>query len=310
MEENKVEKKSSQEPSPAHSTNRSNNEAMRIGILILAAIANAVSINLFIVPAGLYTGGILGVSQLIRTFLVRVFGLSFAFDIAGIIYYIVNIPFLIIAHKLMGRLYFVKTILTITVNAVALVLIPIPTNPLVSDAFAAGIIGGGLMGATMGLELRMGACDGGMDLIGVLLVHQKKGASVGNVNLYLNIAVFVVMAFSHPLQTVIYSIACSFVTAYSLDHFFTQNINVEVHIVVKGDPEPLIHAIQTQLRRTVTMWNAIGTYSGSEEKILFCILDKYELPRLRRLVRETQPGAFVVENQGVNIQGYFEKHLT
>lgn len=295
---------------PKSSPSLMKTESGRIAILILAAVANAAAINLFIVPAGLYTGGLLGISQLIRTFLVSIFHLTFAFDISGVIYYIINVPFLIIAHKLMGRLYFAKTILTITVNALALILIPIPAAPLVKDVFAAGIIGGGLTGATMGLELRMGACDGGMDLIGVLLVHQKKGASVGNANLYVNIAVFVIMAFSHPIQTVIFSLACSFVTAYSLDHFFTQNINVEVHIVVTGDPEPLIHAIQTQLRRTVTMWDAIGTYSGSSEKILYVILDKYELPRLRRLVREIQPGSFVVENQNVNIQGYFEKHLT
>ncbi len=285
-------------------------EAGRIVVLLLATFVYSIGINYFIVPAGLYTGGILGLAQLMRSFLTQIFSFDFGTtDIAGIIYYLINIPFLLIAHKLMGRLYFIKTILCISAESLFLVLVPIPVAAVVDDPLAACLVGGVICGAMMGLMLRMGACDGGMDLIGVLLVHQQKGASVGNANLYLNILVFGIMAFNYPLEIMIYSLLGSFFTSYALDHFFTQNINVEFHIILQKDPSELENVIHRELSRSLTRWEGIGTYSGKKSYVLYTIVDKYESPRLRRLIREFDASAFVVENSGVNVAGNFEKHL-
>lgn len=286
------------------------NEAARIAILLLAAFVYSIGINWFIVPSGLYTGGLLGLSQLFRSFFMNFFHLNFkTIDIAGLIYYAINAPFLFLAHKLMGRLYFIKSILCITMESLFLVIIPIPANPLVSDMLTASLIGGAIAGSMMGLMLRMGACDGGMDLIGVLIVHQKKGASIGNANLYVNIVVFTIMAFSYPLQILIYSLVAAMVTAYALDHFFTQNINVEFHIILRQSTDELESRIQNELHRTMTRWQSVGVYSGEEFLVLYVIVDKYEAPRLRRLIREYDPCAFVVENTDVTVSGNFEKHL-
>lgn len=285
-------------------------EAQRILILLLAAFVYSIGINWFIVPAGLYTGGLLGLSQLFRSFLVNFFHLNFSsIDIAGLIYYAINVPFLFLAHRLMGKLYFAKSILCITAESLFLVIIPVPAEALVPDMLAASLIGGAIAGSMMGLMLRMGACDGGMDLIGVLIVHQKKGASIGNANLYVNIVVFTIMAFNYPLPVLIYSLIAAMVTAYALDHFFTQNINVEFHIILQKKTEELEHRIQKELRRTLTRWHSVGAYSGEESHVLYVIVDKYEAPRLRRLIREYDPTAFVVENTGVTVNGNFEKHL-
>lgn len=285
-------------------------EARRIMVLLLATFLYAVGINFFIVPAGLYTGGVLGLCQLFRSFLTSVVGLRFgSLDVAGILYYLVNIPFLILAQKLMGKLYFAKTILGITAESVFLVLLPIPKQALVDNRLAAALIGGVICGAMMGLMLRMGACDGGMDLVGVLIVHQRNGASVGHANLYVNIAVFAIMAFSYPIDILIYSLFSAFVTSYALDRFYSQNITEEFHIITQQDVEVLEQSIIRELRRSVTRWEGKGGFSGREVNILYVIVDKYEAPRLKRLVREFDPDAFVVENSGVNISGNFEKHL-
>ncbi len=285
-------------------------EVRRTMVLLLSTFLYAVGINFFIVPAGLYTGGVLGLCQLFRSFLTSVVGLHFgSLDVAGILYYLVNIPFLILAHKLMGKLYFAKTILGITAESVFLVLLPIPAQALVDNRLAAALIGGVICGAMMGLMLRMGACDGGMDLVGVLIVHQRNGASVGHANLYVNIVVFAIMAFSYPIDILIYSLFSAFVTSYALDRFYSQNITEEFHIITQQDVEVLEQSIIRELRRSVTRWEGKGGFSGREVNILYVIVDKYEAPRLKRLVREFDPDAFVVENSGVNISGNFEKHL-
>lgn len=290
--------------------NTSRNEIFRTFMLIPISLVYALGINLFIVPSGFYTGGILGLSQLFRSFLMYLFDFDFNnMDISGIIFYAVNVPFLILAHKLMGRLYFYKSVFCITAQSLFLSITPIPAEPLLSDALASSLIGGAVAGAMMGLTLRMGACDGGMDLIGVLIVHQKKGGSVGNANLYVNVLVFTLMAVNYPISTLIYSLITALATSYSLDYFFTQNINEEVHIILLKDTEPLEKRIHTELQRSLTKWHGIGTYSGKSIHILYIIVDKYEVPRLKRLVQEYDSNAFIVENSGVSIDGNFEKHL-
>lgn len=290
--------------------NASRNEIFRTFMLLPISLVYALGINLFIVPSGFYTGGILGLSQLFRSFLMYLFDFDFnSMDISGIIFYAVNIPFLILAHKLMGRLYFFKSVFCITAQSLFLSITPIPAEPLLSDALACSLIGGAVAGAMMGLTLRMGACDGGMDLIGVLLVHQRKGISVGNANLYINILVFALMAANYPISTLIYSLITALVTSYSLDYFFTQNINEEVHIILLQDAGPLEKKIHTELRRSLTKWQGIGTYSGKNVNVLYIIVDKYEIPNLKRLVQEYDPNAFIVENSGVTVNGNFEKHL-
>ena len=285
-------------------------EGIQIFLLLLVSLIYALGINLFIVPAGLYTGGILGLSQLFRSFLIDFFHLDFGnIDISGIIYYGINAPFLIIAHNLMGKLYFAKSILCITAESVFLAVIPIPQEALVSDTLAASIIGGIIAGSMMGTILRLRACDGGMDLIGVLIVHQKKGASVGNANLYVNILVFGIMAVSYPVSTLIYSLITAIATAYSLDYFFSQNINVEVHIILQAPSKLLEKRIHNELRRSVTSWEGIGTYSGKTAYILYVIVDKYETAQLRKIIAECDPNAFIVENTKVTVGGNFEKHL-
>lgn len=285
-------------------------EMWRILAVIACSFVYAVGINFFIVPAGLYTGGIMGLCQLIRSFMTDYMGISFgSIDIAGLIYYVINLPFLFIAHKLMGKLYFFKTILAITLESLFMVIIPIPASPLVDDTLAAALIGGVISGAMMGLVLRMGACDGGMDLVGVLIVHKKNGARVGMANLYVNIIVFAIMAFSYPIEVLIYSLIEAYMMSYALDRFYAQTINVEFHIVTQKDPAELEQLIIHELRRSVTKWDGTGGYSGKPTNVLYVIADKFEAPRLKRLVREYDPDAFVVENTGVNINGNFEKHL-
>ena len=88
--------------------------------------------NLFVVPAALYSGGVMGFSQIIRTLLTRELGLSFRVDIAATLYYIFNVPILILAWRKLDRSFVLKTLLAVSVMTVAMTLIPV-TPVLSSD---------------------------------------------------------------------------------------------------------------------------------------------------------------------------------
>ena len=145
-------------------------EGKRTVTCILAALMYAVGLNLFVVPAQLYSGGLMGVCQVVRTLLVDYLHMNFqSFDIAGIIYYIINIPIFIIAFARMGRKFFAKTLIMVT--SMTLFLSVIPVTEIVKDAMASCMVGGIISGGGIGIALRMGSSSGGMDVVGLMLAR-------------------------------------------------------------------------------------------------------------------------------------------
>ena len=91
---------------------------------ILGSFIFCFAINFFVVPNHLYTGGILGISQIIRSFIIDVFRIDISFDFSGIIYYIINIPLFIIAYKSIGKTFFFITLFAVSIQSIMLSLIP------------------------------------------------------------------------------------------------------------------------------------------------------------------------------------------
>ena len=107
---------------------------LRLVIAIFGELLMAAALNLFIVPQGLYTGGLMGVCQLLRTLAQTALGLDFGtHDIAGILYYIANIPILLAAYKTLGRTFVIKTLICTTTYSIFYSLIPVPAVPSVAD---------------------------------------------------------------------------------------------------------------------------------------------------------------------------------
>ena len=285
-------------------------EAGRLLVAVFGSFLYSFGINRFVVPLGLYTGGLMGICQLIRTLLTQGLHIDFgSFDIAGLIYYMMNIPLFLIAWKKMGRIYLVKTIICVTFTTIFLSMIPIPARVVIDDTLAAGLIGGILCGAGIGLVLRMGATDGGMDIIGILLIQWRKDFSVGRINLVINMILYGVCLFLFNVQTVIYSLIYATFSALTIDRVHSQNINVEVHIITRADCEALEKRVFQELGRGITKWTSIGAYTGEKSEILYVIVSKYEVNHLRRIIAAYDPDAFVVMTEGVGVDGHFDKHL-
>ena len=135
-----------------------------IGIIIFS-----IAINIFIVPNNLYNGGILGISQLIRNFVVHFFHVNINFDLAGIIYFIINIPLFILAYKMVNRSFFYRTIFCVIIQTIFLSLIPIPEKPIVDNLLTSVLIGGILAGLGCGMSLSAGSSGGGTEIVGIIV---------------------------------------------------------------------------------------------------------------------------------------------
>lgn len=275
---------------------------------VVGAFMYAAGINLFVVPASLYTGGVMGICQVIRTILARYFGLNFeAFDIAGVIYYAINIPIFVVAFRHIGRKFFTKTLVTVT--AMTVFLSVIPTVMIVEERMAACVVGGIIAGAGTGITLRMGASGGGMDVIGVLLTRWKQDFSVGKVNLFVNIMLYAVCLLLFDIEIVVFCIIYSAVYSVAMDRVHTQNINVEVTVITKADTTALEKEVFQELNRGITKWSALGAYTYDRSHVLYIMLSKYEVHRLRAIIHKHDPDAFIVLNEGVSVAGNYLKKL-
>ena len=145
------------------------NKSLRLIGGLLGGLLLSVAINVFIVPQGLYGGGAYGLCQVIRTLLQRELSLSLPFDLAGVLYFFVNIPLFLLAYKALGREFFWKAAICTVCNSVFLAVIPSPSTPVIPDLLTSCMVGGILAGFASGLVLTCGCSTGGLDILGLYL---------------------------------------------------------------------------------------------------------------------------------------------
>lgn len=271
------------------------------------ALLYTLGLNLFVTPMHLYSGGAMGIAQIIRTLLVEKAGVTLGnVDLSGIIYYILNIPLMILAFKGLNKSFFFKTLLAITVTTVAMSLIPIPA-PIVADKLTGCIIGGMTVGAGIGIMLMSGGSGGGLDILWTYLAGKGSNRSVGRFGLCCNIMIYAVCAILFNVETAVYSVILSAVSSITLDRVHFQNIMMQMTIVTKV--EGVAKHIMDKTRHGVTEWDGNGAYTNQGVHVLLTVVSKYEVSKVRRVVRECDPHAFISYNRIDGLDGNFKKRL-
>ncbi|MEF9940896.1 MAG: YitT family protein [Lachnospiraceae bacterium] len=276
---------------------------------VSGALLFAVGVNMIITPLGLYNGGFMGVAQLIRTFLVDFLHISALgqFDIAGVIYFLINLPLLKLAWTTMGKGFFIRTLITVVIQTAFLTLIPVPKVPIIDDMLTACIIGGIIAGFGTGMVLRGGSSGGGQDIIGIYCSKKYPGFSVGKISILMNIVVYGICAMLFNIEIVIYSLIYATVLALACDRVHIQNINMSVMIFTKK--LGISRAIMEETGRGVTNWDGEGAYTRERSYILFVMISKYEVSQIKRIVQSIDKDAFMIFNEGASVSGNFEKRL-
>ncbi len=286
-------------------------ESLKIPVIILGALIYSVGMNLFLRPLHLYSGGLMGFAQLIQDLMTRAGVNLHNFNISGVLYYILNAPGLIIAAKKMRRRFILKTLLAVTAVTVLLSIIPIPNSPIMEDSLTNTIMAGLICGAGVGIMLWTGACDGGMSIIGMILINIRGKGSVGHINIATNAVLYTIMLFLFDVPTVIYSLIYSVFCSIAADKIHTQNIFTQVTIITKlEDTKPMEVEVMGRLHRGMTEIHAKGIFTGEPVRIFIIYLSKYEVGRLKAIVKSFDERAFIVEDEGVRIDGNFLKKIT
>lgn len=278
-----------------------------LNVLMIAfgSVLFALSVNFFLVPLKLYSGGIPGLSQLIRSLF---FSKVNNIDLAGIINLMFNIPLFILAGRKMSKKMVIGTAMSVIIQTLVFSYAKAPSQPILDEKLSSILISGVLGGIGCGIVLTNGGSAGGMDLLGVYMTKISKKFSVGLLAIIFNAVLYTVMAILFDLQTALYSILYIAIFSIIIDNWHYQNIEVELMIFTHN--KDVKNMIMEEYMRGVTFWDGKGAYTNLETEVLVTIVSKSEVESVKREVIKMDSKAFIVAIDGISVAGGYEKRLS
>ena len=285
------------------------NRWARLAIGILGTFINAFGVNYFIVPMGLFSGGILGVSQLLRTLIASHVALPAGVDIAGALYLLLNLPLILLAWRALGRVFVVRTLICTLTSSFFYSILTAPATPILEERLACCLVGGIIGGFGLGLTLTSGCSSGGLDILGLWLTKRGSHFTVGRFSISFNAVLYAICAIIFDLPTALYSVIYNVFSSFMVDSAHKQGITVQLMIFTRDEDPELPQRIMRQLNRGVTYWEGMGAYTGKPIRVMCVAVSKFEVEDLRRIVLELDPHAFFIVQEGVRIEGNFIRKI-
>lgn len=276
---------------------------------LLGTFLFAFALNIFIVPQDLYNGGILGVSEIIRSIILQTFNIHTTFDFSGIINLFINIPLLIFAYNKVSKTFFVRTLYCVLFQTLFLSTIPTNISLALDETITNVVLGGIIAGIGSGLILSSQASGGGTDIIGIALTSKNRNLSVGKVGFMCNVLVFITAGIIRSVDTMVYSIIYAGVLMFVQEHTHDQNVCTSAMIFTKSKPTKITDYIKNEIDRDATTWEGIGLYQNDKTYVCYVVLSRYELQLLERNLKDIDEEAFMIKDENVKINGNFEKKL-
>ena len=262
--------------------------------LTLAGIVNACGVVLFLFPVKLYDSGISGLSMLLDQ-------VTPPFLVLSLFLLVLNLPIFLFGLKKQGVAFTVYSLYTIGVYSLTSFLImhvlPIDVNfvsPLAgTDLLLCAVFGGLISGVGSGLTIRFGGAIDGIDVLSVVFA-KKIGISIGTFVMIFNAILYVICGI--VIQSWIlplYSIVTYFVGSKTVD-FIVEGLNKSVcAMIVTNKARDISKALSDSFKSGGTIVDAVGGYSKERKQILYFVVNRFQIARLKKVVSETDPEAFV-----------------
>ncbi|WP_396636610.1 YitT family protein [Maribacter sp. R77961] len=254
--------------------------------IILGIFSAAFALESFLLPNKFIDGGATGISLLIAETSEIPLYLLILF---------VNIPFVILGYKVIGKLFALKTALAIL--GLAIVLLTIDFPEITQDKLLVAVFGGFFLGAGIGLSVRGGSVLDGTEVLAIFL-SRKLGTTIGDIIILINILVFLAAAYLLSIETALYSMLTYLAASKTLD-FVIEGIEEYTGVTIISDKNEEIRAmIVEKLGRGLTIYKAKGGYGKQgvhkEYDVIFTVITRLEIRRLNIEITKIDPKAFVV----------------
>ena len=260
--------------------------------LLLGAIFASIGLEIFLVPNNVIDGGIVGIS-IISSHLTK-------FPLGAFIL-VLNLPFLVIGYKHIGKTFVWSTLFSITALAIGVtVLHPIPG--VTKDVLLASVFGGITLGIGVGLIIRYGGSLDGTEIVAIIL-DKKTGFSIGEIVLFFNIFILSSAGFIFGWDKAMYSLITYFIAFKVIDITVEGLEESKAVIVISDQPEEIAEVLMARLGRGVTMIQGKGAYTGMFKGVLYSVVTRLEIAKLKSIVAEIDSSAFVTFSDVHEVMG-------
>jgi uncharacterized membrane-anchored protein YitT (DUF2179 family) len=256
--------------------------------IAFGAFLAALSIRVFLFPNHLIDGGVIGIALI----LARLLGGSYlSFFLIAL-----NLPFIYLAYKYIRRSFVIHMMFAIILFAVFLALLEY-VPPIDADPLEVIVIGGAILGAGAGLIIRNGGCTDGTEILAIL-INRKKGFTVGQVILFINIFIFVAYGWIFMDWHIALRSLMTYVVAFKMIDIMIAGLDeLKSVMIMSSMPEKLSKIIMTELGLGLTVLKGRGGFSGEDRDMLLVIVERLDLSELKELVLREDPLAFMaIEN--------------
>jgi uncharacterized membrane-anchored protein YitT (DUF2179 family) len=268
--------------------------AANLFLLTVGNLIYAAGINSIIIPQHFLSGGVMGIALITHYFLPTLN--------TGYAYFLFNIPLFVLGFFCISRrfiLYSAYGMLSLSAITAFGRFGPVA----ISNPILAAILGGVVCGTGAGIVLRSQGSAGGLDILTVYL-HQKFGLRIGGTTAMVSAMVLTAGAIFLNFESALYSLLFVYTSGRALDAVLTGFNQRKSVFIISDCYEEIASRILNRLHRGVTYLDGRGGYSGQEKKVIFSIITMAELSKLKQIVLDTDPTAFVVVNDTMEVIGY------
>ena len=246
----------------------------------------------FLLSSNFIDGGVTGVSML----LAKVTPLPLSFWLP-----VINLPFVAVGYRQIGPAFALRSLLAIIGLAVALATVPYPD--VTHDRVLTAVFGGFFLGAGIGLAVRGGAVLDGTEIAALLISKRTHLLRVGDVILVFNVLLFLAAISVLGVEGALYSILTYVAAAKTLDYVIYGLEEYTAITIVSRQSHAIREVITKELGRGVTVYKGYGGMSGDEQAILYCVVTRLEIGKVRGIVKSIDAAAFVAYHALANAEG-------
>jgi uncharacterized membrane-anchored protein YitT (DUF2179 family) len=275
-------------------------EVIKIIVVLVGALLNAIGLNLFLIPANVYSSGFTGLSQLFSSILEEYTPFYIS---TGILLLLLNIPVAILGWLKVGKTFTLYSFLSVAATTVFLEIIPLQS--LSNDILLNAVFGGVILAVGVGITLKYGASTGGLDIIAMVL-SRMKDKPVGTYIFMLNSVIIFTAGLLYGWEKALYTLVALYATTRVIDVIHTRHVKLTAMVVTKK-ADALKKAIHSKLVRGITMIPAKGAFTNESKDMMIIVITRYELYDLEKIIKEVDPNAFTNIIQTTGIFGFFRK---
>ncbi len=266
-----------------------------LGLLVVGSVLCAAGVNGILIPHLFVSGGVTGLALVIH-YLAP--GLS-----VGLLYTLMNLPLFAAGWFFISRRFFVYSAIGMLIFSIAVEWVRLPFPIPVQEKLLAAMLAGLIMGTGSGIIFKSLGSAGGTDILAVILL-QRFSIRLGTTVLAFNVLVLVASALFFSLEAALYTMLYLFVSSRIVDLVISGLTQRKAVFIISPQWERISPRILREIHRGVTILRGQGAYSGNEQRILYTVVTFPEVATLKQIVRNEDPGAFVVVSDTIEVMGH------